>query len=77
MINTQSAEEVIEDSKVRNCPNIQHLQFTDLTETHCDFININHYAFLLLHFIPSNGAFRDMYEETNKGQLQRDFKDVL
>lgn len=27
---------------VRNFPNIQHLQFTDLGETHSDCININH-----------------------------------
>lgn len=47
----QSAEEVIGDSKVKNFPNIQHLQFTNLTETYSDCLNINHNSFLLLHFL--------------------------
>jgi len=69
LVNTQSAEEVIGDSKVKNFPNIQRLQFTDLTETPSDCININQNSFLILYCIPSNSAFRDLYEEANKGQL--------
>ena len=45
MINMQSSEELIWVSVMMNFPNIQHLQFSDLTESHSYCININHSSY--------------------------------